>query len=157
MLYQRYYKPLVLFAMRFMDDQMAAEDVVEDVMVAVYERSTPFSSVPVLQAYLCNAVRNRALNHVKHQSVHERYASDVVTEREAYDVHPLDSPADFVEQQYVSLFQAMDALPARCREVMLLLVEGKSNAEIAEVLRLSIETVKTHRKRAIRMLRERVG
>ena len=33
-------------------------------------------------------------------------------------------------------------------------MEGKSNAEIAEQLNLSVETIKTHRKRALGILRE---
>ena len=48
-------------------------------------------------------------------------------------------------------------LPARCREIFLLHMDGKKNEEIATVLGISIETVKTQKKRAIQSIKEQMG
>ena len=156
-LYQKYFRLLVLFAMRFMDDVMVAEDVVEDVIVTVYENNVPFESLATFKAYLYNAVRNKALNHLKHTNVHQRWTENAAMDAEGTAYSLSESADESIEEMYVSMFEALDALPARCREVILLCAEGKSNAEIAELLDLSIETVKTHRKRALKMLREKLN
>jgi len=47
---------------------------------------------------------------------------------------------------------ALDALSSREREVLKLVAEGRSNAEIAKLLSLSVKTVQTHRARAMEKL-----
>lgn len=50
-------------------------------------------------------------------------------------------------------FKQIDLLPERCREIFLLHLEGYDNDAIAKKLSLSIETVKTQKKRAMKTLR----
>ena len=59
------------------------------------------------------------------------------------------------EEEYRHLFQAIDKLPSRCREIFLLSLEGKKNKEIAEMLQ--IETIKTQKIRAINRLKKYSG
>ena len=51
----------------------------------------------------------------------------------------------------------IDKLPTRCREIFLLHMDGKKNEEIATALGISIETVKTQKKRAIQSIKEQMG
>ena len=73
-LYQCYYKPLVLFALRYVEEVSAAEDMVEDVFVAMWENGTAFADKRALEGYLYNAVRNRCVDLLRRQGVHSRYA-----------------------------------------------------------------------------------
>ena len=52
---------------------------------------------------------------------------------------------------------AIESLPDRQRSVFLLAIEGKKNSEIAETLHISEDTVKTHRKRGMATLREKMS
>ena len=61
------------------------------------------------------------------------------------------------EEVYRELYLSVRELPDRCREVFELHLKGKKNEEIAELLSLSVETVKTHKKNAVRFLKERMG
>ena len=61
------------------------------------------------------------------------------------------------EEMYRALHQAVDELPERCRQVFKLHLQGKKNEEIAQILELSVETVKTQKKKAMYFLRERLG
>ena len=61
------------------------------------------------------------------------------------------------EEVYRLLFRAIDKLPTRCREIFLLHMDGKKNEEIATALGISIETVKTQKKRAIQSIKEQMG
>ena len=61
------------------------------------------------------------------------------------------------EELYRELHRTVDELPKRCRQVFELHLQGKKNEEIAQVLELSVETVKTQKKKAMYFLRERLG
>lgn len=61
------------------------------------------------------------------------------------------------EDVHRRLQEALNSLPDKCREIILLkVVEGKKNKEIAEQLNIAETTVKTQVQRAYRMLRERL-
>lgn len=146
-LYQKYYRTLTLFAYDIIGRQSEAEDVVQDVIVAIWLKEDTFESLKNFEAYLYNAVKFKSINVLKRKNLAKQYADEVISTKDFAE--PFST-----EELYVELFKAIDKLPKRCREVMLLGVEGKSNAEIAKELQLSIETVKTHRKRALSILRE---
>ena len=147
-LYKQYYKVLTLFAYDIVGNQSDAEDIVQDVIVAIWTKTEVFENIKSFERYLYNAVKNKSINVLKRKNIAQRYVDEKETEK------PLTEEADFsIEQLYIELFKAIDALPKRCREVLILVMEGKSNAEIAEQLELSIETIKTHRKRALSLLR----
>lgn len=62
-----------------------------------------------------------------------------------------------IEEEYYRMVHHMIAsLPRERREVMLLTLEGKKNEEIATELDISVNTVKTLKKRAYSYLRERL-
>lgn len=54
------------------------------------------------------------------------------------------------------LMAAVEALPTECRRVLILSMEGKSYQEIGELLHIAINTVKNHRIRAVKKLREKM-
>ena len=58
---------------------------------------------------------------------------------------------------YRRLYQVLDELPKRCKEVFKYYLEGKKNKEIAELLQISELTVKTQKRNAINYIRERLG
>jgi RNA polymerase sigma-70 factor (ECF subfamily) len=56
-------------------------------------------------------------------------------------------------ETYRILTEAIDRLPNRMREIMRLVLEGKSNAEIAQVLEVSVENVHSQKRLAYKKLR----
>lgn len=149
MLYKQYYKALTLFAYNFVGNQSEAEDIVQDVIVAIWLREDTFENIKSFEAYIYNAVKFKSLNILKRKNIAQRY----IDEQTIKETLPSESHSS-IEELYIALFKAIDTLPKRCKEVLLLGMEGKSNAEIAEQLNLSVETIKTHRKRALGILRE---
>ncbi|MGI6232693.1 MAG: RNA polymerase sigma factor, partial [Prevotella sp.] len=61
------------------------------------------------------------------------------------------------EEVYRQLFEQIDKLPERQRKTFLLAMEGHNNAEIAQIMSVSIETVKTQKRRATAVLRSKLG
>ena len=66
-LYDRYYRTLVVYAANFIDDGDVGEDLVQEVIINIWEHRLSFSSYAAFTTYLYNAVRNASLNYLKHQ------------------------------------------------------------------------------------------
>lgn len=152
-LYRLYYRALVNYAMRFISKQDEAEDVVQDLFVSMWNKKIQFVSYVSFRTYLYNAVYNAVLNVIKHQEVEQRYVDLVKNEDE------LEFPeADYQKEEiYRQLYLAIDRLPKKCRGIFLMYMDGKKNEEIAQILSISIETVKTQKKRAMRFLKDDTG
>ena len=94
-------------------------------------------------------MRNASLNYLKHQGVTQKYMEYL-----SQTYSPVDEESVNDEEIYRHLFKLIDELPPRCREIFLLHMEGKKNEEIAAMLQLSVETVKTQKKRAMAYIRD---
>ena len=155
LLYKHYYKALVNYAFQFVGDNDDAEDVVQGFIADIWQQKLAFGSLFSLEVFLYNSVRNRCLNILKHKQVKVSYIKKVADSHPAY--HPDDDEETlFMERAYRMLFETIDKLPPRSREVFLLYIQGKKNQEIADALGVSLETVKTHKKRSMAFLREQL-
>ena len=61
------------------------------------------------------------------------------------------------EETIRQLYDAIDTLPPRSRELILLNLQGKDNAEAAEAMGISLNTVKSLKKTAYSALRDILG
>jgi RNA polymerase sigma-70 factor (ECF subfamily) len=154
-IFRTYYRHLVAAAENMLREREAAEDVAQDVMVELWRRRESLVFETSLRAYLFRAVRNRALNHLRHLRIAPR------AEPDAAAAHISSSTADrrTLEREMASaLKEAVASLPQRCREVFQLSrVQGLKYAEIAEALDISVKTVEAQMGKAIRVLRVRLA
>lgn len=153
-LFDRFYSYLVLYAMRRVGRQEVAEDMVEDVFVAIWESEKVYNSFYGFRAFLYDSVRNKCLDYLRHKAVEEKYIAYSIAN--AND----DNEKEFIlmrEEIYRELYLAVSMLPDRCREVFELHLQGMKNEEIAELLSLSLLTVKAHKRNAVHFLKERLG
>lgn len=149
-LFKRFYSPLCAFAYRYTENHDIAEEIVQDAFTYLWENSTRIEIRTTLESYLYGAVRNAALNHLKHMKVQEKY--------EAHAKHlELAETTDFAEldELEVAISDALSALPERCREIFEMnRQQGLKYKEISEKLDISIKTVETQMSRALKSLRE---
>lgn len=149
-MFEYYYRPLVLWADTILNDIPTAEDVVQDFLVdfwekRVYERITSSS----IRGYVFAAVRNRALKLLEKR--------DVL--REAGGELPVlvdESDADWFREEILQAVEAeIEKLPPRTREVLkAVYIDGLSYRETAEKFEISIATVKTLLVNALKYLRK---
>ena len=152
-LFLRFFNYLVVYAMRRVQRRDVAEDIVQEVFIAVWERDAQYPTYNAFRSFLYNSVKNAGLNHLKHKNVEEKYLASLNLEDEGDDI----DLKMMEEELYRLLFKTIDELPDKCRNIFLLHLEGKGNEEIALLLNLSILTVKTQKKRAMSYIRERLG
>ncbi|MBO9675742.1 MAG: RNA polymerase sigma-70 factor [Sphingobacteriaceae bacterium] len=155
-IYNRFYGLLFIHASKRLSDDEEAKDVLHQLFESLWLKRLQVAPDGNLSAYLYTAVRNRVLDVFAHQKVESKYT---------------ESLQDFIDQDHVStdylvrekqmarlIEQEIDALPPKMREIFILSrKEHKSHKEIALELGLSELTVKTQVKKALRILKSRLG
>jgi RNA polymerase sigma-70 factor (ECF subfamily) len=149
-LFRKYYEPLYRFAIRFVKDTQTAENIVQDVFVKLWEKRERWIVQSSVKAYLYTAVKNHSLNYLKHQK--SVLSIDEVSIKQVYNV---SSPEEvLIENEIVEAVQiAIEKLPRQCRRIyQMKRYDGLKYSEIADALNVSINTVKTQMKRALKAL-----
>ena len=154
-LFAEYYRPLSLFAVRFVNDLETAKEIVQDLFVALYENRKSLLITTSLKSYLYQSVRNRCLNHLKHIQVDRRHLEHLKLNQESSE--DLEATIEKGELE-ARIFQIISGLPPRCQDIFKKSrVNGMKNIEIAEHLDISIRTVETQISNALKVLREKLG
>lgn len=151
-LYERYAPALRYFAAKYIEDSAAIDDIVQDAFVSLWERHTDFETENALKSFLYTTVKNNCLNVIRHRGVQNRYTEVM------YQEEPKESFLDRILEAEIFklLLEVFNELPPACREVYRLSLEGKKHEEIAEELKISINTVKKHKNNANHYMRERL-
>ncbi len=153
-IFDMYYKGLCLFAQSYSLEMEQAEDIVQDVFVKICEKNVAFTSKSSLKSYLYQAVKNNITNTFRKQEVHRKFKDWI---RNKPEEEKIFFQTMIEEDSYRILFQAIDKLPDRPREVILLSLEGMKNQEIADFLSISLNTVRTHKAKALKLLKNHLG
>lgn len=147
-----YYPVLVSFAMKYVERDRVAEDIVQDVFVKVWEGRAGLGSVENLSAYLYQMVRFRCFNYLRAEKVRHNATRSFTEEMDVSEMN-----AYIKEETFRIVMRAVDELPAGCRNVFSRTLQGFSAKEIAEELGLAVETVKKQKQIARRQLKEKLG
>jgi len=154
-LYDRYYLRMCEFAYRMVACHEAARDIAQDAFVVLLENQSRINSDPAaIKSYLYSTVKHAALNRIRHQDIATRiHAERMVDEADETGMLQAMVHAEIIGE----LHAALDSLPQGCASVCkMAYLEGKKNQEIADILGVSINTIKTQKQRAIFLLRNKL-
>ena len=151
LLYDTYYLPLCLYSVQFTGSTETSEDIVQNLFVSFWDKNSHTAISSNLHAWLFNAVRFSSLTKVQR----ERYFSLDELEEESYS--PIDDFYDEEEllQKRSQLLAELKKLPEKPGVYIMHDANDaiKKYKEVAEELHISVNTVKTHLSRALKMLR----
>ncbi|MGQ1911379.1 RNA polymerase sigma-70 factor [Marinifilum sp. RC60d5] len=150
-LYDKYFDALFLFGLKFIPNSEAVEDLVQESFIKLWERRKSFYHEATLKAFLYKSVRNACLNYIDHQKVTQKYEKNADTDVSSNDYFLNNVIEEEVNRMIAETFQK---LPESARKIYLLSLKGLKNAEIAEDLNISVNTVKTQKQRANKFLKE---
>ena len=149
-LFRRYYPMLCAYATKFVELK-DAEEIVQDVMLWLWENRKTQTFETSLSQYLFKTVYHRAINLiVRHQS--QLRADTLFYE----NMQEMLQDTDFYqfEELQKKIKEAVDALPPAYREAFVMhRFENKSYKEMAELLQVSPKTVDYRIQQALRQLR----
>jgi len=155
-LFNRYDRLLFIYAYKKLQDKEEAKDVVQDVFINLWNGRNDFKLQSNLSGYLYKSVSNKALNLFRDKNINEKY---LLSLQELLDKNDIATDHRIREKDIASLIdREIGELPPKMREVFeLRRKEYLSNKEIADKLNISEQTVATHIKRALKILRTRLG
>jgi RNA polymerase sigma-70 factor (ECF subfamily) len=154
-IFRQWYEPVVRAANRVLHDPGVAEELSQDVFLELWRRRDTLAPDSSVAGYLMQAVRNRALNHLRHLQVQRKSAVYVEALSEPAEQADADTQAGELQD---AIRDAIAALPPRTREVFLMSRERNLRySEIAEALGVSVKAVEANMSRALRQLREKLS
>jgi RNA polymerase sigma-70 factor (ECF subfamily) len=161
-LFLQHYSRLCVIANRMMHSEAAAEELVQDVMLRVWEQRQQWNVTSTIRGYLVAAVRNHALNRLYREKNERRWRERV--KQRTSDVIPLHSQPSTPEDELAAaelldaMTRAVAELPPRCRQAVLLRRHRQlSYAEIAGIMEITPKTVEIHIGLALKTLRRRLA
>ncbi len=150
-LFHRYYGHLCLFASRIIQNDNAAEEIVQDFFVKLWEKREQITIETSVKSYLFRAVKNLCLNFIQHNKTKLRYAQSILAE---VSNNQTDDDSFTEINLAEKIEESIQSLPTKRREIFRLSrEEGLKYREIAEKLNISIKTVETQMGLAIKTLR----
>ena len=143
-LYKQYFRQLCLYALHYMGDLDESKDIVQECFASLIKNNPEISNTKV---YLYNSVRNRCI--------------DLLRLRKKERIAPMDDLSYISDEEAqrrseieVRLWEAVDSLPPKRRELLLLNKrDGLKYSDIARLKGLSENTVRNQIFRAIESLR----
>ena len=149
-MFVQYYSPLCEYASQFVSD-VDAEELVQDLMLHVWENRKYLAVEKSLKSYLFVSVKNRCFNAIRDRQsrsrVHHFLYQKLKDKIEDPDYYMINELA-------VNLEKAVEELPENYRETFKLSRFGEmSNAAIAEQLGVSVKTVEYRITQSLKIIR----
>ncbi|WP_241739570.1 RNA polymerase sigma factor [Aestuariibaculum marinum] len=155
-IFNRYCKLLINHAYKILQNQDEANDIVQDVFLAIWNKRKDLNISGALSSYLYRATKNKILNHIAHEKVVLRYADSISGFMENdYAFADLNQRE---EELQIIIAKEIESLPQKMREIFILRkLEELSYDEIANQLNISDKTAKQQVYNALKKLKEKIN
>ena len=141
-LYELFFPKLFRFSYSFVKSKEAAEEIVSDVFIKVWEIKGSLTTIIDLNVYLYIITKNFSLNYItKNHKLRTINLEDVNDESFLNQVTPEDA---LISSEIINMVNtAINGLPPQCRIIFFLVKEsGLKYKVVAEVLNISVHTVR---------------
>lgn len=149
-----YYDSLCVYANNLARDHFESEDIVQNVIVKLWQRRKKLSENISIKNYLYKSVYNEFVDsyrkNVAVSALEKKYIEGLDTFYESKDLKDTLPLKAIIEKE-------IEQLPLKCKETFLLSKrDGLTYTEIAEYRNISINTVENHMSKAFSVLREKL-
>jgi len=153
-LVELYYEKLCDYARNLARDDSKSEDIVQNVIVRMWQQREKLNSNISIENYLFKSVYNEFVDQYRKDiaitALEKKYIEGLDTVYEEQDV-------DETERLTAMVMSAIGQLPPKCKETFILnKKEGLTYVEIAEFQSVSVNTVEKQMGKAIRIIREKL-
>ena len=152
-IYSRYWIYLTSSAAKHLQNWQNAEDVVQEILISLYNRRHSLEFSVSIRAYLSQALKFKIMNEFRSKSVRDTYQKTIhytyagSTQTNAYHLCETKDLA-------YNINRSIDSLPEKCRQAfMLSRSKDLSYKDISGHLGISVSTVEKHISKALKVLR----
>lgn len=156
-IFEGHYRAAVLFAEGILyTEKEETEDIVQEAFVKLWGyNGSGFKSITQIRNFVYTIIKNACMDRIRQNKVAGKYQGHIQRQQQMQE-------ADFIEPLITAettrlINEAIDALPEQGRSVFKMSLGGLKNDEIADRLNISVNTVKTHKQRALASLRLSLG
>jgi RNA polymerase sigma-70 factor (ECF subfamily) len=149
-LIRRHQNMVFSVALHMLRSRPAAEDMAQEVFLELYRSLGRLESEAHLVSWLRRVASHRCIDEIRRRNHRQEYATDTLPE-------PGEAPSTREVFAADRLQQLVAELPENARTVVVLRYQEEMDpTEIADALGMPINTVKSHLRRSIAALRERL-
>ena len=159
----RYLNSVYNFIFKYVHNEYAAEDVTQEVFLKLWKNINKYDAKYKFKTWLYTIAKNTALDHLKKKGL-IAFSDMVSVENEDGFYDPALTTTDFLPEKILEKIEdvsminhAVKTLSPKYREVLTLYYNSELNfREIAQLLKESINTVKTRHRRALLTLKKQL-
>jgi RNA polymerase sigma-70 factor (family 1) len=140
-IYLRYEDKIFNYSFRFMQSVEIAQEITQEIFIKLWENRNDLDESLALSPWLFRITKNNILNHIRSAARLNAFKKEYTLS--IARTHNNTEEKIFLDEYLKMADRAIDKLPTQCRSVFTLSrQEGKSYAEIAEILGISKDTVR---------------
>lgn len=140
----------VNFARKITGNEEDAKDIVQEIFLKIWNSNADFPNEIAFKSYLYISTRNACIDHLRRKrNIPAEIDVAVNLEEEANEA--------MKEEAFRLLDTAIETLPPQTKKIIKLTLSGRSINEIADNLKITVNTVKTLKLRAYKTLRDKFG
>ncbi|HEX9510306.1 MAG TPA: sigma-70 family RNA polymerase sigma factor [Puia sp.] len=156
LIFKKYFRPLCLYAERITGHLHQSEDIVTEVFLKALTKRAEFQSLDNLRAFLYKAIRNAGMNYniaVKgHNAAHQEIG--YLARDNYYEAGDFFQNEILMMELVHEIYKEIENLPPQCGKIFkLLFIKGLTTDEIAQMLSINVQTVRTQKARAIQLIK----
>lgn len=159
-LFREYYVPLCAYSRRYVGRKDVAEEIVSDTFLKIWENRASIQINTSIKSYLFQAVYNNSLYYLrklKNEAILEDYFLNAASENIAFSTLADETPEESLVMDDINtrIEEAVGQLPDQQQKAFRLKrFDGRKNAEVAEIMGISVKTVEMHLAKATLTLRK---
>ncbi|WP_165940050.1 RNA polymerase sigma factor [Dyadobacter psychrotolerans] len=151
-LFHLYKHKLYAYLLRLTESEMLSEDIVQDVFMKLWNDRSSLSEIDSFGSYLFRMSKNHVINHFRRMSHETLIIAEMFQLNDSAHNETQDMIA--LKETEKILGEIIEKLPAQQKAVyQLSRQDGKSHDEIANLLKISPNTVKNHIVQAMSTIR----
>lgn len=155
LLFLRYQPKLIYFINGFIKDNELARDISQEVFLTIWRNRDQLYDLKSFKSYIFKMGKNAVCNHFDHLLVKEKF----LIEKNLSNTFTENTEETIYASQLQDLIDiTVSQMPPRRKEIFIMSrVEGKSNDQIAEELKINKRTVENHLTTALSEIRKTIS
>lgn len=155
-LFRLYCNPLFDYGIRIINDEELVKDGIQELFLKLWNRRESLNQAISVETYLLISLRRILLRQIisrnKRFECNRTYTKEIFSE--SFSVEDIIMREELEKEQKEELLKAVNHLNSRQKETLFLrYYHGLTNAEIAAVMNINLQSVRNHLTRAISSLR----
>jgi RNA polymerase sigma-70 factor, ECF subfamily len=160
--FNKYYNGVLGFSMEFVSDIEDAKGITQESFINLWVNREQIETTNGIKSFLYTYAKSKSLNHIRHNSVKEKYKNKKLNEQEKLlnieVLNALDFDTLSISELETLILNSIEGLPDKTKEIFVKKrFHNKKNKEIAEELNLTVKTVEAHITKALKILKTKLS